>query len=170
MNYDYFMLDTNGATIPAPRDAATVVVSAETKAKISAVAFVLQRPEWGVIEDAIGTLLSDLDESDMSLINDLTARIQKNSAPRRDENEGTLADRIRRHVAEHVVKPARDKGEKTVDVVVRAVHRELALNQRYPAVIAALEARPFSELCNVELVDSKGPKQSSTKILTFRLL
>jgi len=164
------MLNSDGATIPIPRDAATVVVSAETKAKISAVAFILQRPEWDVVEDALGALLSDLEESDMSLVNDLTARIQKHTAPRRDEPEGTLADRIRRYVAERVIKPARENGDKTVDVVVRVVHRELGLKQRHPAVIAALEARPFSELCNVELVDSKGPKQSSTKILTFRLL
>jgi hypothetical protein len=68
-----------------------------------------------------------------------------------EPEEPTLADRIRRFVLKEYVEPARQKGDKTVRIVVRAVHKRMNLEQRYPAVIAALQSRAFVDSGRLKL-------------------
>ena len=84
----------------------------------------------------------------------------------------TIADRIRSHVAERYIEPARSRGEETVTVVAGAVLRDLELPGDYaPSVCSALRARKFSAEHDLELITVDGPKsKSSTRTaFTYRL-
>jgi 5-methylcytosine-specific restriction enzyme B len=80
-----------------------------------------------------------------------------------------LADRIRQFVLEEVVEPARSQGRATVTVVSGDVHRALGLNNRMPAVCAALDTDKFLAYARVRLVSRSGPHQSSTVTWVFAL-
>ena len=82
------------------------------------------------------------------------------------------ADRIRSHVMERYVEPARSRGEETITVVAGAVLRELGLRGDYaPSVCSALRARKFCTENHLVLIKEDGPrsKQSTTTAFTYRL-
>lgn len=82
------------------------------------------------------------------------------------------ADRIRSHVAESYVAPARRRGDETVTVVARDVLHDLKLRgDRAAAVCDALGRPKFRKMFNLELVRVDGPpsKQSTTTKFTFRI-
>lgn len=82
------------------------------------------------------------------------------------------ADRIRSHVMERYVDPARSRGEETITVVAGAVLRELGLRGDYaPSVCSALRARKFCTENHLVLIKEDGPrsKQSTTTAFTYRL-
>ena len=84
----------------------------------------------------------------------------------------TIADRIRSHVAERYVEPARSRDEKTITVIAGAVLRDLQLRGDYaPSVCSALRARKFAAEHALELlrVDGLKSKQSTTTAFTYRL-
>ena len=84
----------------------------------------------------------------------------------------TLADRIRSHVAEHYVEPARSRGEETITVIAGVVLRDLELRGDYaPSVCSALRARKFSAAHDLELIRVDGPrsKSSTRTAFTYRL-
>ena len=84
----------------------------------------------------------------------------------------TQADRIRSHVAESYVAPARRRGDETVTVVARDVLHDLKLRgDRAPAVCSALGRPKFHKEYDLELVRVDGPpsKQSTTTTFTFRI-
>ncbi len=84
----------------------------------------------------------------------------------------TKADRIRAHVAERYVVPARSRGEQTITVVAGAVLRDMELRGGYaPSVCSALRARKFCKENELELMREDGPKskQSTTTAFTYRL-
>lgn len=84
----------------------------------------------------------------------------------------TIADRIRSHVVERYVDPARSRGEEMVTVVAGAVLRNMELRGDYaPSVCSALRARKFCTEHDLELVSVDGPKskQSTTTTFTYRL-
>ncbi len=70
---------------------------------------------------------------------------------------GKLADRIRGFVLERVIHPGLEAG--TAEVRVRAgdIHANMNLQNRMPAVCAALESRKFLAAANVELIRREGP-------------
>lgn len=83
------------------------------------------------------------------------------------------ADRIRAHVMERYVDPARGRGEETITVIAGAVLRELGLRGDYaPSVCSALRARKFCKENDLVLIKEDGPrsKQSTTTAFTYRLL
>ena len=84
-----------------------------------------------------------------------------------------IADRIRSHVVERYVDPARGRGEETVTVVAGAVLRQLDLRGDYaPSVCSALRARKFCAENDLALINEDGPaksKQSTTTRFTFQL-
>lgn len=85
----------------------------------------------------------------------------------------TKADRIRSHVGQQYVEPARRRGDMTITVVAGAVLRDLQLGGDYAAsVCSALRARKFLKDNNLELVKAVGPKSmmSTTTAFTYRLL
>ena len=82
------------------------------------------------------------------------------------------ADRIRSHVADTYVAPARRRGDETVTVVARNVLHDLKLRgDRAAAVCDALHRPKFCKNYDLELVRVDGPpsKQSTTTTFTFRI-
>lgn len=84
-----------------------------------------------------------------------------------------IADRIRAHVVERYVDPARGRGEERVTVVAGAVLRQLDLRSDYaPSVCSALRAKKFRAEHDLALISEEGPaksKQSTTTAFTFQL-
>lgn len=82
------------------------------------------------------------------------------------------ADRIRSHVVERYIDPARSRGEETITVVAGAVLREMELRGDYaPSVCSALRARKFCTENDLVLIREVGPKskQSTATAFTYRL-
>jgi hypothetical protein len=80
----------------------------------------------------------------------------------------------KRHVIATYVEPARSKGEKTIQVRVGNVQKELGWTNRTPSVFSTLLSRGFQRDAGVELVEKKGGPASggpSTSVeFTFRVL
>lgn len=85
------------------------------------------------------------------------------------EGEETQADRIRAHVLNHYINPARARGDRSVTVVVGPLNNEMGLNMAWPNICQAIEGRKFQELANVPQPTAEGAKQSTTRKLTFTL-
>ena len=83
-----------------------------------------------------------------------------------------LADRIRAHVVERYVDPARGRGDETITVVARDVLAALSLRDSAPSVCSALRAAKFHKENALVLIREDGPpsKQSTTTRFTYRLL
>lgn len=72
------------------------------------------------------------------------------------------ADEIRTYVNRVYIEPARKSSKASVEVVSGEVHTDMGLENRMPAVCAALDARKFEEEYRVITSKRVGPKQSST--------
>ncbi|ABD06300.1 AAA_5 ATPase [Rhodopseudomonas palustris HaA2] len=79
------------------------------------------------------------------------------------------ADRIRRHVLENYIEPARERDEETVDVLVRRVNDVLGLNEAWPNICQALQGKKFRELADLEAPEQIGADQSPATIFRFHL-
>ncbi len=73
-----------------------------------------------------------------------------------------LADRIRGHVIDEIIAPARRGGATAVAVRAGDVHAALGLKDRMPAVCGALDAAVFCETAGVVLKQRLGPRQGAT--------
>lgn len=73
-----------------------------------------------------------------------------------------LADRIRRHVIEKYIKPARSEGRAQVTVRAGDVHKELGLEAKMPSVCTALDAEQFWDDAHVTLIARGGPLHGAT--------
>lgn len=80
----------------------------------------------------------------------------------------------KKHVIDHYVRPARERGEKTVEVRVGNVLKELGWSNRTPSIFSTLGSQPFQEEAGVELIEKRdGPKSggpSTTWRFIYRLL
>lgn len=81
----------------------------------------------------------------------------------------SLADKVRRHVNDAFVEPARRGGRTQVSVNAGDVHKDLRLEDRMPAVCASLDAKTFQDTYSVVLSRRSGPKQSSTATWLFSI-
>ena len=81
----------------------------------------------------------------------------------------SLADRIRRHVNASFIEPARKAGRTQVLVTAGDVHKDLRLENRMPAVCAALDAAKFQTEYRVVTSRRSGPNQSSTVTWLFSI-
>lgn len=88
-----------------------------------------------------------------------------------DEDDGgeSQADEIRRYVLENYIKPARLRGDATVTITIGALNNEMGLHMAWPNICQALEGRLFLQLANVPAPAAEGPKQSTTRKLTYSL-
>lgn len=88
-----------------------------------------------------------------------------------DEDDGgeSHADEIRRYVLEKYIKPARLRGDATVTITIGALNNEMGLHMAWPNICQALEGRLFLQLANVPAPAAEGPKQSTTRKLTYSL-
>ncbi|TIX93577.1 AAA family ATPase [Rhizobium sp. P44RR-XXIV] len=85
-----------------------------------------------------------------------------------DDTE-SQADRIRQYVLDRYIEPGRKRKEVSVTVVVGQLNNEMALNMAWPNICQALEGRKFLEMARVPSPIAEGPKQSTTRKLTFAL-
>jgi 5-methylcytosine-specific restriction enzyme B len=79
------------------------------------------------------------------------------------------ADRIRQHVMEHYIEPAREDGLSQVDVLVRDVNDALNLNQGWPNVCQVLAGRIFQDLALLPPPERIGADQSPATVFRFFL-
>ncbi|MFA7587968.1 MAG: AAA family ATPase, partial [Novosphingobium sp.] len=88
-----------------------------------------------------------------------------------DEGDGgeSQADEIRRYVLKNYIKPARLRGDATVTITIGALNNEMGLHMAWPNICQALEGRLFLQLANVPAPAAEGPKQSTTRKLTYSL-
>lgn len=79
------------------------------------------------------------------------------------------ADRIRQHVLEENIEPAREEGTSHVDVLVRDVNTALNLNEAWPNICQALAGKIFQDLAQVSAPERIGADQSSATVFRFGL-
>ena len=83
-------------------------------------------------------------------------------------------EQTKRHLISTYVNPARLKGEKTIQVRVGNVKRELGWTNRTPSVFSTLLSKDFQQEAGLELIEkSGGPPSggpSTTWQFVFRLL
>ncbi|MBE7728248.1 AAA domain-containing protein [Komagataeibacter sp. FXV3] len=86
-----------------------------------------------------------------------------------DDSGESQADEIRRYVLETYIRPARLRGDATVTITIGALNNEMGLHMAWPNICQALEGRLFLKLANVPAPTAEGPKQSTTRKLTYSL-
>ena len=83
-------------------------------------------------------------------------------------------DRTKTHVIATYVRPARLKGEKTIQVRIGNVQKELGWTNRTPSVFSTLLSKEFQREAGVELVEKTGGPPSggpsTTWLFTYRVL
>jgi hypothetical protein len=86
----------------------------------------------------------------------------------------TLTDLTKKHVITSYVVPARARGEKTVQVRVGSVLKELGWTNRTPSVFSTLSSRMFQREAGVELIEKRGGPPSggpsTTVNFVYRIL
>ena len=80
-----------------------------------------------------------------------------------------ISDKIRQHVIDAYINPARARGDHHVDIVTGEIHRELGLENAMPNVCQVLDGKIFAEEAGVVLVNREGPQRSSTVRYRFQL-
>src|SRR3546814_709740 len=66
------------------------------------------------------------------------------------------ADKIRLHVLESYIEPAREREDETVELIVKTVNDALGLNQAWPNICQAMRGRKFLDLADVPPPQSFG--------------
>lgn len=80
------------------------------------------------------------------------------------------ADRIRQHVLEQYIEPAREESTSHVDVLVRDVNTALNLNEAWPNICQVLAGKIFQDLVQVSAPERIGADQSSATVFRFSLV
>ena len=80
-----------------------------------------------------------------------------------------LADEIREYAFVCFVKPARRKGQSTVNLSARAIHDGMGLANHFPAVCESIDTDKFLTYAGVTLASRSGPNQSTTVKWAFRV-
>jgi hypothetical protein len=76
----------------------------------------------------------------------------------------------KQHVITKYVQPARQRGEKTVEVRVGNVLKELGWSNRTPSVFSTLNSQPFQKEAGVELIEKRGGPASGGPSTTVRFV
>ncbi|MFY9855843.1 MAG: hypothetical protein WAK26_18390 [Terracidiphilus sp.] len=76
----------------------------------------------------------------------------------------------KRHVIATYVTPARMKGEKTIQVKVGNVQKELGWTNRTPSVFSTLLSKDFQQEAGVELIEKSGGPPSGGPSTTWQLV
>jgi len=69
------------------------------------------------------------------------------------------ADKVREYALITFIKPARNRGDKTVTFTATDIHKGMALQERFPLVCSEIDTDKFLEYASVKLVNREGPKQ-----------
>jgi len=79
-------------------------------------------------------------------------------------------DVTRKHVIAVYVEPARARGERTVQVRVGSVLKELGWTNRTPSVFSTLSSRTFQREAGVELIEKRGGPASGGPSTTVKFV
>lgn len=79
-------------------------------------------------------------------------------------------EQTKRHVIATYVTPARLKGEKTIQVKVGNVQKELGWTNRTPSVFSTLLSKDFQREAGVELIEKSGGPPSGGPSTTWQLV
>lgn len=82
----------------------------------------------------------------------------------------TPTDIARNHVIRNYVEPARQRGEKRVQVRVGNVVKELGWTNRTPSVFSTLSSRAFQREAGVELIEKRGGPPSGGPSTTVQFV
>src|SRR5438132_3584184 len=75
--------------------------------------------------------------------------------------------RVREWVQNHIVQPARARGDRVITVTAGEVHKQLGLTNRVPVVCQALRSKRFLEANNLVLKDVTGPPSGLSTTVKF---
>jgi hypothetical protein len=76
----------------------------------------------------------------------------------------------RQHVIETYIRPARQRGEKTIEVRVGNVLKELGWANRTPSVFSTLSSEVFQREAGVELIEKRGGPASGGPSTTVQFV
>lgn len=79
-------------------------------------------------------------------------------------------EQTKKHVISTYVKPARQRGEKTVQVKVGNVQRELGWTNRTPSVFSTLSSKEFHQEAGLELIEKRGGPSSGGPSTTVQFV
>jgi hypothetical protein len=79
-------------------------------------------------------------------------------------------EQTKNHVISAYVEPARRKGEKTVQVRVGNVQKELGWTNRTPSVFSTLSSKEFQEEAGVVLIEKRGGPVSGGPSTTWQFV
>jgi hypothetical protein len=79
-------------------------------------------------------------------------------------------DQTKDYVISSYVSPARSRGEKTIEVRVGTVQRELGWTNRTPSVFSTLSSKEFQEEAGVELIEKRGGPASGGPSTTWQFV
>jgi hypothetical protein len=87
-----------------------------------------------------------------------------------DETTMTLADEVRNFTFERYIKPAQQKGKRTVKIRAGDIHEEMGLKGKIPSVCGALGSKKFLKQHSLSLVEREGPSCGSNVFYTYETL
>jgi hypothetical protein len=79
-------------------------------------------------------------------------------------------DITKKHVLKRYVQPAREKGEKTIEIRVGNVLKELGWSNRTPSVFSTLGSRQLQEEAGIELIEKRGGPASGGPSTTWQFI
>jgi len=79
-------------------------------------------------------------------------------------------EETKRHVISKYVKPARSKGDRTIQIRVGNVQKELGWTNRTPSVFSTLSSKEFQQEAGVELIEKKGGPASGGPSTTWQFI
>ena len=84
----------------------------------------------------------------------------------------SYSDRVRQHVVNDYLSPARRRGDQTVTVNVGKVQKAAGLQNRVALVCTALESQKFLQENGLQLISKAGPPsgQSTTVTYTYKFV
>ena len=79
-------------------------------------------------------------------------------------------EQTKRHVIATYVQPARQKGERTIQVRVGNIQKELGWTNRTPSVFSTLSSMEFQREAGVELIEKRGGPPSGGPSTTWQFV
>jgi len=85
------------------------------------------------------------------------------------KNEMSQSDDVREYCKTNIIEPARAQGESQVEIRAGDIHSAMGYRNRMPWVCAALGAKKFEDIAEVERIGLTGPTNGANAIFTFRI-
>lgn len=79
----------------------------------------------------------------------------------------SLSEQIARHVVAKYVRPARESGQRTIEIRAGDVHRALGWKNRVASVCTTLESQKFQRESHLSLFHISGPESGRSTTVSF---